>query len=448
MASFDRVIQTDETLPILQAIPLSLQHLMAMFGATVLVPILTGMDPGLGLMTSGIGTLLYLAVTRNKIPSYLGSSFAFIGPLIAVGGGAAAIAAGKGHLPQALGGLMAAGVVYMIVAAFVKVFGTNWLSKLLPPALVGAVVIVIGLGLSATAVKMAMFPFADPTKGVNLTGLLVALITLGSAVIFSSYFKGFLKTIPVLMGIIVGYVVSIPLHLVDFTGVAKAAWIGLPHIPHVAFDPTAMIIIAPVAVVVIVEHIGHLLVINEITGRDFTPMLPESLFGDGLATLVSGFLGGTPSTTYAENIGVMAVTRVFATQLFWYAGAFAFIIGGFIPKFGAAISSIPTPVMGGISLLLFGLIASSGLRLLVKSGIDFSHSRNLIMTSLVLVIGIGMETGGFSIPLGKYSVPGMALATFIGIILNLILPKESAGLAVDAPDFTGEFQAEAGEKDA
>jgi len=178
--AFDRIVQTDETLPILQAIPLSLQHLMAMFGATVLVPILTGLDPGVGLMTSGIGTILYLVCTRNKIPSYLGSSFAFIGPLIAVGGGAAAIAGGKGHLPEALGGLVAAGIVYMIVAGFVKVFGTGWLSKLLPPALVGAVVIVIGLGLSATAVKMAMFPLADPTKGVNLIGLGVAFITLAS----------------------------------------------------------------------------------------------------------------------------------------------------------------------------------------------------------------------------------------------------------------------------
>ena len=446
MASFDRVIQTDETLPVLQAIPLSLQHLMAMFGATVLVPILTGLDPGVGLMTSGIGTLLYLICTRNKIPSYLGSSFAFIAPLIAVGGGAAAIAGGTGHLPEALGGLVAAGFVYMIVAGFVKAFGTNWISKLLPPALVGAVVIVIGLGLSATAIKMAMFPLADPTKGVNLIGLMIAFITLASAVGFSSYFKGFLKTIPVLMGIIVGYLVSIPFGLVSFDGIAKAAWIGLPNVTFPKFDITAIAIIAPVAIVVIVEHIGHLLVINEITGKDFTPMLPESLFGDGIATAISGALGGTPSTTYAENIGVMAVTKVYATQLFWYAGAFAFIIGGFIPKFGAAISSIPTPVMGGISLLLFGLIASSGLRLLVKSGIDYSHSRNLIMSSVVLVIGIGMETGGFSIPLGKYSIPGMALATFIGIILNLILPKESEGLAVDAPDFTGEFQAEAGEE--
>ncbi len=443
-----RVIQTDEVLPLAQAIPLSLQHLMAMFGATVLVPILTGLDPGVGLMTSGIGTILYLICVRNKIPSYLGSSFAFIGPLIAVGGGAAAISGGTGHLPEALGGLVAAGFVYMIVAGFVKMFGTGWISKLLPPALVGAVVIVIGLGLSSVAVKMAMFPFADPANGINLTGLMVAFITLASAVVFSSYFKGFLKTIPVLLGIIVGYVVSIPLGLVSFEGIAAAKWIGLPNVTFPKFDITAIAIIAPVAIVVIVEHIGHLLVINEITGKDFTPMLPESLFGDGLATAISGALGGTPSTTYAENIGVMAVTKVYATQLFWYAGAFAFIIGGFIPKFGAAINSIPTPVMGGISLLLFGLIASSGLRLLVKSGIDYGHSRNLIMSSVVLVIGIGMETGGFTIPLGKYSIPGMALATFIGIVLNLILPKESEGLAVEAPDFDGGLQAEAAKDSA
>jgi len=469
--AFDRVIQTDEKLSVAQAIPLSLQHLMAMFGATVLVPYLTGLDVGIGLMTSGIGTLLYLLVTRSKIPSYLGSSFAFIMPLIAVGGGAAAIAAGKGNLPAALGGLVAAGVVYMIVAALVKWFGTGWINKVLPPALVGAVVIVIGLGLSATAVKMSLFPFADPTKGVDSKGLIVAAITLAAAIIFSSYFKGFIKAIPILLGIVAGYVVSIPMGLINLDGVAKAAWFGVPQIPGLltaahplvnmpglvqipsataitfpTFDLTAILIIAPVAIVVIVEHIGHLLVINEITGKDFTPMLPESLFGDGLATVFSGLVGGTPSTTYAENIGVMAVTKVYSTQLFWYAGAFAFLIGGFIPKVSAAIGSIPTPVMGGISLLLFGLIASSGLRLLVKSGIDFSHSRNLILSSVVLVIGIGMDTGGFVIPVGKYTIPGMALATVLGIILNLILPKESEGLATDSPDFTGALQEEAAEK--
>jgi uracil-xanthine permease len=325
----------------------------------------------------------------------------------------------------------------------VKVFGTGWINKVLPPAVVGSVVIVIGLGLSAVAVKMAMFPFADPSKGVNLTGLGVAAITLLAAIIYSSFLKGFAKTIPILLGIITGYVISIPLGLVSFDGVAKAAWIGLPKLTFPTFELNAILIIAPVALVVIVEHIGHLLVINEITGKDFTPMLPESLFGDGLATAISGAVGGTPSTTYAENIGVMAVTKVYATQLFWYAGALAFIIGGFVPKLGAAINSIPTPVMGGISMLLFGLIASSGLRLLVDSGIDFSHSRNLVLASVVLVVGIGMETGGFTIPLGSYTIPGMALATVLGIVLNLILPKESEGLAIDAPDFTAELQAEA-----
>lgn len=443
MAANQGVVQTDEVMPLSKAIPLSLQHLMAMFGATVLVPILTGLDPGVGLMTSGIGTILYLICVRNKIPSYLGSSFAFIAPIIAVGGGP-----GGDNIPAALGGLVAAGIVYMIVAGVVKAFGTGWLEKVLPPALVGSIVIVIGLGLSAVAVKMSMFEFADPANGVDLMRVAVAAITLAAAIVFSSFFKGFLKTIPVLMGIIVGYIAAIPLGLVSFEGIQSAPWIGLPTLTFPVFELDAMLIIAPVAIVVIIEHIGHLLVINEITGKDFTPMLPESLFGDGLATAISGAVGGTPSTTYAENIGVMAVTKVYSTQLFWFAGGFAILIGGFVPKFNAAISSIPTPVMGGISLLLFGLIASSGLRLLVHSGLDFSHSRNLIMASVVLVIGIGMETGGFYIPLGKYSIPGMALAAFIGIILNLVLPRESEGLAIDAPNFIAESQAEAAKAEA
>jgi len=438
VAANQSVVQTDEVMPVAKAIPLALQHLMAMFGATVLVPILTGLDPGVGLMTSGIGTIIYLICVRNKIPSYLGSSFAFIAPLIAVGGGP-----GGDNIPAALGGLVVAGVVYMVVAGVVKAVGTGWLDKILPPALIGSVVIVIGLGLSAVAVKMSMFPFADPTQGLELSRVIVAAITLGAAIAFSSFFKGFAKTIPVLLGIIVGYLAAIPFGLVDVSGVAAAPWIGLPNLTFPVFELNAILIIAPVAFVVIVEHIGHLLVINEITGKDFTEMLPESLFGDGLATALSGAVGGTPSTTYAENIGVMAVTKVYATQLFWYAGAFAFVIGGFIPKVGAAISSIPTPVMGGISLLLFGLIASSGLRLLVESGIDYSHSRNLIMCSVVLVIGIGMETGGFVIPIGDYTVPGMALATLIGVVLNLILPAESEGLLIDSPGFIAESQAEA-----
>jgi uracil permease len=418
---------------VFQAVPLALQHLMAMFGATVLVPILTGLDPSLAIMTSGAGTILYLVLTRNKIPSYLGSSFAFIGPIIAV-------ATTKG-IPAALGGLVVAGLIYVVVAAFIKAFGTGWLNRVLPPALVGAVVIVIGLGLAGVAVGMA-------TKGAgdafDINNLLVALVTLGAAIAFSSYFKGFAATIPVLLGIVVGYLVAIPMGMVDFTPVAEAAWIGLPKLVFPEWDLGAILIIAPVAFVVIIEHIGHLLVVNEIVGKDFTPLLPESLAGDGLATALSALVGGSPSTTYAENIGVMAVTRVYATQIFWYAGAFAFVIGGFVPKLKFLIQSIPTPVMGGISLLLFGLIASSGLRMLVESGIDYSHSRNLILSSVVLVVGIGMEATGTTIPLGDYVLPGMATATFLGILLNLILPKESKGLAETAgADFGGDLAEEA-----
>ena len=427
-----RTIQTDEKLPILQAIPLALQHLMAMFGATVLVPLLTGLDPSLAIMTSGAGTILYLILTKNKIPSYLGSSFAFIGPIVAV--------AGTKGIPAALGGLVVAGLLYVVVALIIKAVGSGWINRVLPPALVGAVVIVIGLGLAGTAVGMALKGGGD---AFDIKNLIVALVTLGAAIAFSSYFKGFLSTIPVLLGIIVGYIFAAFMGMVQFQPVLDAAWIGLPTLVFPEWDLGAILIIAPVALVVIIEHIGHLLVVQEIVGKDFTPLLPESLAGDGLATALSAMVGGSPSTTYAENIGVMAVTKVYATQIFWYAGVFAFVIGGFVPKLKFLIQSIPVPVMGGISLLLFGLIASSGLRMLVESGIDYGHSRNLILSSVVLVVGVGMEATGTTIPLGSYVLPGMATATFLGIILNLILPKESKGLAVDSPDFSGELQEEA-----
>ncbi|MBN2248296.1 MAG: uracil permease, partial [Coriobacteriia bacterium] len=261
-----RTIQTDEKLPVLQAIPLALQHLMAMFGATVLVPLLTGLDPSLAIMTSGAGTILYLILTKNKIPSYLGSSFAFIGPI-------AAVAATRG-IPAALGGLVVGGLLYVVVALVIKGFGTGWINKVLPPALVGAVVIVIGLGLAGVAVGMA-------TKGAgdafDIKNLLVAGVTLGAAIAFSSYFKGFLSTIPVLLGIVVGYVFAAFMGMVQFQPVLDAAWVGLPTLVFPEWDLGAILIIAPVALVVIIEHIGHLLVVQEIVGKDFTPLLPESL---------------------------------------------------------------------------------------------------------------------------------------------------------------------------
>lgn len=441
------IVPTDAKLPLVQAVPLALQHLMAMFGATVLVPILTGLDPSVAIMTSGAGTILYLILTRGKIPSFLGSSFAFIAPIAAVAGVVNGVA-DPGKVPYALGGLVVAGLVYVVVAAIIKAFGTGWLYKVLPPALVGAVVIIIGLGLAGVAIKMSLFPFANPENGLDWNLVAVATITLAASIAFSSYFKGFIGTIPILLGIIVGYVAAIPFGLVNFQPVLDAAWVGLPTLTIAKFEFSAIMLIAPVALVVIIEHIGHLLVINEITGKDFNPLLPQSLAGDGLATSLSALVGGTPSTTYAENIGVMAVTRIYAVQLFWLAGAFAFVIGGFVPKLGALIQSIPTPVMGGVSILLFGLIAASGLRMLVDSGIDYSHSRNLILSSVVLVLGIGMEVAEIKIPVGEYTVPGMALATVVGVILNLILPRESTGLAVDSPDFRAELAEEAAEASA
>ncbi len=290
--------------------------------------------------------------------------------------------------------------------------------------------VVIGVGLSATAAKMAFqTTAADGTSVFFQEGALVAAITLFSAVIFSSM-GGLIGTIPVLLAIIVGYLVALMLGMVDFQPVIDAAWIGLPALHHPTWDWGAVALIGPVALVVVIEHIGHLLAVGEIVGRDFRPMLPRSLAGDGISTVISGFLGGPPTTTYAENIGVMSVTRVYATQVFWYAAGFALIIGGLCPKLAALIRSIPSPVMGGVSLLLFGLIASNGLRMYVTNKVDFGLNRNLMIASVVVILGVGMETSGISIPIGDYALPGMATSTLVGIIMNLILPmpdKEDEG---------------------
>lgn len=408
----DRVIKVDERVPVGLAIPLGLQHFMSMFGSTVLVPILTGMSPSLAIMCSGIGTILYLLVTRNKIPSYLGSSFAFIAPI-------SLIAATEGT-SAALSGIMVAGLVYMVVAGIIKLVGTGWLDRILPPVVVAPVIVVIGIGLSATAIGMAFNGGGDTFDAV---GFGVAAFTLACAVVFSCCFGGIIRTIPILLGIICGYIVASICGMVDFQPVIDAAWVGLPNIAHPTFSMNAIILIAPVAFVVIIEHIGHLLVVGEVVGKDYVPMLPRSLFGDGLATFVAGSLGGTPATTYAENIGVMSATKVYTTQIFWFAGGFALLIGGFCPKIEALINSIPTAVVGGVSLLLFGLIATNGLRMLVTNKVDFSDNRNMMIVSLVMVVGIGMETSGIAIPLGPYSLPGMATSALLGVIMNLLLPK-------------------------
>ena len=416
MSAHEReVIGVDDRVSVGRAIPLGIQHMMSMFGSTVLVPVLTGLDPNVAIMCSGIGTICDLLVTGNKIPSYLGSSFAFISPILAVG-------ATKG-LAAAMSGVIVAGLVFLAVAGVIRLVGTGWLDRLLPPVLVASVMVVIGVGLAATAADMAfMTDAADGTSVFFTTSAIVAGVTLAAAVVFSSM-GGIVGTVPVLLAIIVGYLVSLALRLVDFAPVAEAAWVGLPSVSMPVFDPGAIALVAPVAVVVVIEHIGHLLAVGEIVGKDYRSMLPRSLAGDGISTVISGFLGGPPTTTYAENIGVMSVTRVYSTQIFWYAAGFALVVGGFCPKLAALIQSIPSPVMGGVSLLLFGLIASNGLRMLVSNRVDFDVNRNLMIASVVIILGVGMETSGIAIPIGDYTLPGMATSTLVGILMNLVLPR-------------------------
>lgn len=415
------VIGVDDRVSPARAIPLGIQHVMSMFGSTVLVPLLTGLDPNVAIMCSGIGTICYLLVTGGKIPSYLGSSFAFISPIIAVG-------ATQG-LDAAMSGVIVAGAVFLVVAGIIKLVGTGWLDRLLPPVLVASVMVVIGVGLSATAANMAFM--ASDAAGMSIfdpLGAIVAAVTLIAAVVFSGR-AGIVGTVPILLAIVVGYVLAAAFGMVDFAPIAGAAWIGLPNVSFPKFDMGAIALIAPVAVVTVIEHIGHLLAVGEIVDKDYRPLLPRSLAGDGLSTMISGFLGGPPTTTYAENIGVMSVTRVYSTQIFWYAGGFALIVGGLCPKLAALINSIPTSVMGGVCLLLFGLIASNGLRMLVSNGVDFDINRNLIIASVVIILGVGMETSGIAIPLGDYTLPGMATSTLAGIVLNLVLPQEKKGEA-------------------
>ena len=407
----------DKTSPPRAAL-LGLQHFISMFGGTVLVPYLTGLPVSLTIMCSGIGTIIYLLVTHNKIPSYLGSSFVYIVPV--------AMVVATNGVEAALGGIVIAGVVYLCVALLIKVIGTGWINKYLPPVVVAPVVMVIGLGLASNSMMQTFFNGGSATDPFSIAAFTVAVIAM-LAIAISSCLTGFWSMFPVLVGIFVGYIAAVCFGLVNFQPVLDAAWIGLPHLVFPKFEISAAVLIAPVALVAIIEHIGHLLVVGEIVGRDYMPMLPRSLSGDALATIFAGCVGGSPATTYAQNIGVMSVTRVFSTQIFWYAGAIAFIIGGFCPKFEALINSIPPCVMGGVSIILFGLIATNGISMIISEHVDFSVSRNQMIVGAVLIVGIGMECASLSIPMGDYMLPGMAACALLGVILNLILPKPKGG---------------------
>jgi len=412
-----RTIDVNERPPFLQALPLSLQHLFAMFGATVLVPFLVGLDTSVTLFTSGVGTLLYILITKGKIPAYLGSSFAFIAALQMLLGTTPGTLATPDKIALAMGGCVTAGLLYLVVAAAVAKWGTGWIDRLLPPVVIGSVVMVIGLGLAGVAVNMAM-------KGAGMDKVPaffnVALAALAIAILAAVFLKGFLGVIPVLIGIVGGYVVAFFAGQVDFGAVQQAAPFAVPPFVLPKFSLEAVLVLTPIALVTITEHIGHLIVTNRIVGKDFMkdPGLHRSLTGDGIATSVAGLLGGPPNTTYGENIGVMAITRVFSVWVIGLAAVLA-IVMSFFPPVGALIRTIPVQVMGGICILLFGIIASAGIRMLVEAGIDFSHKRNLIIASVVLVVGIG----GAEVQIGPVNIHAMSLATYIGILLNLVLPK-------------------------
>ncbi|MFS8582538.1 MAG: uracil permease [Limnochordales bacterium] len=416
------VIGVEERVPLSRLVPLGLQHVFAMFGATILVPILTGLNPAVALFTSGLGTLTFILVTGGKVPAYLGSSFAFIAPVAFI------VAQEQWGIPYAMGGVIVSGLVYVAVAAVISVTGVKWLQRLLPPVVVGPVIMVIGLGLAPAALDMT--GMTAPDASIADPGVIVALLTLAFAVGASLMTRGFMSTIPVLVAVVGGYLVSVLLGLVDFTPVREAAWFGVPQFTAPRFDWSAIMVIAPVAIVTMAEHLGDVFVLSTITGRNFyeKPGLHRTLLGDGLASALAGLFGGPPNTTYGENVGVMAITRVFSVRVIAFAATLALGMS-FVPKLGALIQSIPTPVMGGVAMVLFGVIAASGVRTLVESRLDFSDKRNLIIPSVILVVGIG----GAVLQLGPFQLQGMALAAVVGVVLNLVLPRSaSAGEAEGA----------------
>ena len=412
-----RVIGIREKLPLLESLPLSFQHLTAMFGATILVPILLGIDPAIALLMNGIGTLLYSWVTKGGIPAYLGSSFAFIAPSLL-------IISSYGGISHAQSGFIFFGLFFILISLVVKRWGIKWIDIVMPPAVMGAVVSIIGLELapvaaqqaglapSATAVGQVVAPFV-----VSPDVVLVSMFTLGIGIIGSVMFRGFMQVIPILVAVVAGYFLSLFMGMVDTTTINNAAWFALPKFQTPVFDFNAMIIIAPACIVVLAEHISHLIVTGKITNTDLMkdPGLHRSLLGDGLSNVLSGFTGSPPNTTYGENIGVMAITRVYSVWIIRGAALLA-ILFSCIGKISAVIQTIPTPVMGGITMLLFGVIAVQGFRIYVEQKVDFSKNSNMVLGAVTFVVGVS----GASINIGSVQLKGMAFAAITGVVLSLL----------------------------
>lgn len=409
------VIAPDERLPWPQTAVMGMQHVIAMFGATVLAPILMGFDPNLAILMSGLGTLIFFLITGGRVPSYLGSSFAFIGVVIGATG-----YVGKGLNPNigvALGGIIACGAAYTAIGLLVQAVGTRWIEKLMPPVVTGAVVAVIGLNLASVPVKnMAASNFDSWMQAV--TFVCVALVAV--------FTRGMVQRLLILVGLIVATGVYALLTNVlgmgkalDLSGVFNAAWFGAPGFAAPVFDPKAMLMIAPVAIILVAENLGHIKAVTAMTGKNLDAYMGRAFIGDGIATMVSASAGGTGVTTYAENIGVMAATKIYSTAMFLVAGLLAVVLG-FSPKFGAVIQAIPLPVMGGVSIVVFGLIAVAGARIWVENKVDFTDNKNLLVAAITLVLG----TGDFTLKFGDFALGGIGTATFGAVLLHLLLNRK------------------------
>ena len=406
------VIGPDERLPWPQTLVMGVQHVIAMFGATVLAPILMGFDPNLAILMSGIGTLIFFTVTGGKVPSYLGSSFAFIGVVIA-----ATAYAGTGPNPNlgvALGGIVACGVAVMLIGALVQAVGTGWIERFMPPVVTGSVVAVIGLNLAGIPVKNMATGNFDAW---------MQLVTFVSVALVAVLGRGMVQRLLILVGLMVASVIYALLtnglglgKPMDFSGIASAAWVGLPGFSAPVFNASAMLLIAPVAIILVAENLGHIKAVTAMTGKNLDRYMGRAFMGDGLATIVSGSAGGTGVTTYAENIGVMAATKIYSTAVFLVAALLAVVLG-FSPKFGALIQAIPLPVMGGVSIVVFGLIAVAGAKIWVDNKVDFSDNKNLLVAAITLILG----TGDFTLKFGQFALGGIGTATFGAILLWALL---------------------------
>ncbi len=401
-----RIIQVEEKVPVKQLIPLSIQHMFAMFGATVLVPFVFGINPAIVLFMNGVGTLLFILITKGKAPAYLGSSFAFLAP--------AGVVIAKYGFEYAQGGFVVVGLCGCLLAFIIYKFGTKWIDIVLPSAAMGPVVALIGLELAGSAASTAGLTGVEQVDARNV---IVFLVTLGVAIFGQLLFRGFLSVIPILIAIIAGYIAAACCGLLDFTAVAEASWLAVPNFHLAKFKGDAILTILPVLLVITSEHIGHQIVTGKIVGRNLIkdPGLHRSIFADNFSTAISGLIGSVPTTTYGENIGVMAITGVYSVRVIGGAAVFSILIS-FCGKLSTLISTIPGPVIGGISILLYGMIGTSGLRILVDNRVDYGKSRNLILTSVIFVIGLS----GIALNMGNVQLTGMVLACVVGMALSLI----------------------------